>query len=90
MNKQEAISAVAGIVDLPKNKTEEVVNALLEVIVKNVADGEKAVLFGFGSFEPTTRAARNGINPKTKEPIKIAASKGVKFKPAKAFKDAVK
>jgi len=90
VNKQEVVSAVAGMVDLPKNKTEEVLNAVLKVIADELSSGEKVQLFGFGNFEVSNRAARMGVNPKTKEKIKIAASKSVKFKVAKALKDAVK
>ena len=90
MNKQDLVSLVAGVVNLPKNKTEEVVDAFLKTVVDKTAAGEKVQLYGFGNFEMTTRAARQGVNPKTKEKIQIAASKSVKFKAAKAFKDAVK
>jgi DNA-binding protein HU-beta len=90
MNKQDVIGLLAGQVDLSKKKTEEVIDGFLKLVVDQLAAGEKVQLFGFGNFEVSERAARNGVNPKTKEKIKIAASKGVKFKPAKNFKDAVK
>ena len=90
MNKQEIIGALAEKTELTKKKTEEVVEGLLKLVVDQVATGEKVTFFGFGNFEVVNRAARNGINPKTKEAIKIPASKGVKFKPAKNFKDTVK
>ena len=89
MKKQDVISYVAEAMDLPKNKTGEVLDTLLKLIVDKVAAGEKVEFFGFGNFEVSKRAARNGINPQTKKPIKIAAKNAVKFKPAKAFKDAV-
>ena len=90
MNKQEIVVALAGEFELTKKKAEEVVDGFLKLVVEQLAAGEKVQLFGFGNFEVSERAARNGINPKTKEKIKIPASKGVKFKPAKAFKDSVK
>lgn len=90
MNKQEVIGLLAAQTELTKKKTEEVVEGFLKLIVDQLSSGEKIQLFGFGNFEVTKRAARNGINPQTKKAIKIPESKAVKFKPAKGFKDAVK
>ena len=50
-------------------------------------DGDKVTLVGFGTFEVRERAERQGINPRTREPITIAASKSIVFKPGKALKD---
>ena len=58
-------------------------------ITEALAAGDKVQLVGFGSFEIRARAARIGRNPKTKEEIKIPASKVPAFKPGKALKDAV-
>ena len=90
MNKQDVIGVLAEQTELTKKKTEEVVEGLLKLVVNKLAAGEKVSFFGFGNFEVVDRAARNGINPKTKEALKIPASKGVKFKPAKNFKEVVK
>ena len=89
MNKAELITAVAEKAELSKKDTEAVVNATVEVITKALKKGDKVQLVGFGSFETRKRAARIGRNPKTKETIKIAASKVPAFKPGKALKDAV-
>src|SRR5437870_4159225 len=51
--------------------------------------GNKVSIFGFGTFTPTSRAARMGRNPQTGAPVKIAASKGVRFAPAAAFKSSL-
>ena len=90
MNKQEVIGVLAEQTELTKKKTEEVVDSLLKLVIDKVATGDKVSFFGFGNFEVVNRAARNGINPQTKKAIKIPASKGVKFKPAKNFKETVK
>ena len=90
MNKAELISAVAEKAELSKKDTEAAVNAVVEVITKALKKGDKVQLVGFGSFETRKRAARVGRNPRTKETIKIAASKVPTFKAGKALKDAVK
>ena len=53
------------------------------------AIGDKVQLVGFGSFEVKKRAARTGLNPRTKETIEIPASAVPTFKAGKALKDAV-
>ena len=89
MNKAELINAVAEKAGLSKKDTETVVNATIAVIAGALADGDKVQLVGFGSFEVRARAERTGRNPKTKEEIKIPASKVPVFKPGKALKDTV-
>ena len=89
MNKAELINAVAEKAELSKKDTETAVNAVVDVITAALKKGDKVQLVGFGSFETRKRAARVGRNPKTKETIKIAASKVPAFKPGKALKDAV-
>ena len=89
MNKAELINAVAEKADLSKKDTEQAINAAIEVITKALKKGDKVQLVGFGSFEVKKRAARTGRNPRTKEEIKIPASKIPVFKAGKALKDAV-
>ena len=89
MNKADLINAVAEKTGLSKKDTEAVVSASLEVITESLAQGEKVQLVGFGSFETKVRAARIGRNPRTKEEIKIPASKLPVFKAGKALKDTV-
>ena len=89
MNKAELINAVAEKAGLSKKDTETVVNATIDVIAGTLADGDKVQLVGFGAFEVKSRAERTGRNPKTKEEIKIPASKVPVFKPGKALKDIV-
>ena len=89
MNKADLINAVAEKTGLSKKDTEAVVTASIEVITESLAQGEKVQLVGFGSFETKARAARIGRNPRTKEEIKIPASKLPVFKAGKALKDTV-
>ena len=89
MNKSELVAAVAQKSEVSKKEAEKVVNAMFATITDTLAAGEKVSIAGFGVFEQRVRAARMGSNPRTKEKIKIAASKVPAFKAGKALKDAV-
>jgi DNA-binding protein HU-beta len=89
MNKTELISAVAETSGLSKKDSEKAINATVDAIVAALKSGDKVQLVGFGSFEVKERAERTGRNPRTKEAIKIPASKLPQFKAGKAFKDAI-
>ena len=88
--KKDLAEKVAESADLTKNKAAEAVNAVFEAISETLKDGGEVSVSGFGKFEVSERAARQGVNPATGEKIQIAASKAPKFKPAKALKEAVK
>lgn len=90
MNKTELVAKVADQAGISKKDADKAVAAVFDSIVDALKNDEKVALIGFGTFEVRERAARNGINPLTKAPIKIAASKNPVFKAGKAFKDAVK
>ena len=89
MNKTELIAAAAEQAGLSKKDTEKVLTAMLDTVTAALASGEKVSLVGFGTFETKTRNARMGRNPKTKEEIRIPASKAPVFKAGKALRDAV-
>ena len=89
MNKTELIAVAAEKTGMSKKDTEAVVTAAIDAIVAALKDGEKVQLVGFGAFEVKARAERIGRNPRTKEEIKIPASKVPVFKPGKALKDAI-
>ncbi len=89
MNKADLINAVAAKTEVSKKETEAVIAATLDAITAAMQQGDKVQLVGFGSFEVKKRAERIGRNPKTKEEIKIPASKIPAFKAGKALKDAV-
>ena len=89
MNKTELIAAVAEKANLSKKDAEAAVSAVLDAVTDELVKGGKVQLIGFGSFEVKERAARVGRNPKTKEEIKIPASKYPVFKAGKALKDRV-
>lgn len=89
MNKSELIDKMAKETGLTKKDTEKALVAFTTIVSKELAKSNDVQLIGFGTFTVTKRAAREGINPLTKEKIKIAASKAPKFKPGKALKDLV-
>jgi len=104
MNKQELVEAIKAKLgaDASKKQAEEALDAVLESLKDAIKSASKEVklkgdaaeapavqLIGFGTFSVTRRNAREGINPLTKEKIKIKASKAVKFKAGAALKELV-
>lgn len=89
MNKTELIAAVAEKTGLTKKDAERVVSATFETVTETIKKGEKVSVSGFGIFEVKTREARVGRNPRTKEEIKIPATKLPAFKASKTLKDTV-
>ena len=88
MNKAEIIDEIAKILNT-KKEAQAVVESLLKTISLALKKKEDVTLTGFGTFKVVKRGARNGRNPQTGEPIKIKASKKVKFIPGKALKESV-
>ena len=90
MNKKEIVKVVANkFNEYTQKEIGEVIDAFLEVVQDQLVSGETVRLAGFGNFEVSTRAERQGRNPKTGETIVIPEKKAPKFKPAKALKDAI-
>lgn len=92
MNKAELVLEVQKSLGAETSKAaaERAVEAVLEAVKKGVKKDKSVVLVGFGTFSVAKRAARTGVNPKTGEKIKIAASKTVKFKAGAGLKAVVK
>ena len=89
MNKTEYVAAVAEASGMTKTQAALAVDAALAVITNALKKGEAVQLTGFGTFEVSERAAREGRNPQTGAAMKIAASKMPKFKAGKALKDMI-
>ena len=89
MNKTELIAAIAEKSELTKKDAEKALKAFTDVVADELKKGEKVQLVGFGTFEVSQRAAREGRNPQTGKTMKIDACKAPKFKAGKALKDAV-
>lgn len=82
MNKTDLINSVAEAAALSKTDAKKAVDAAFAAIAGALKNDEKVQLVGFGTFSTSVRAAREGINPLTKQKITIAAKKVAKFKPA--------
>ena len=89
MNKTELVAAVAEQADISKKDAEKALKAFVDVVTEEMKKGEKVQLVGFGTFEVSERAAREGRNPQTGATMTIAASKAPKLKACKALKDMV-
>lgn len=87
MNKSGLIDAVSKTTSLAKREAEQAVNAVVHVVASEVRSGRRVVVAGFGSFNPTHRGARVGRNPQTGAPVRIAATKGVRFAASGLLKD---
>ena len=90
MNKTELIGEVARKVELSKAEAKKAVDAFITTVVETLETGEKVALLGFGSFSIAEKAARKGVNPKTKEQITIPARKVIKFKPGASLAEIAK
>ena len=90
MTKTELIAIIAKEADLSKKDAEKALAATLAGITKALKKGDKVQFVGFGTFETRKRPARKGLNPRTKEAIKIPACKVPAVKAGKALKEAVK
>ena len=89
MNRTELVAAMAEKAELSKKDAEAALKAFTEVVAEDLKNGGKVQLVGFGTFEVSERAAREGRNPQTGATMTIAASKAPKFKAGKALKDAI-
>ena len=89
MTKTEFIKTLAEKVELPQNKTDDVISTMIEIITKTLAKGDEIAFIGFGSFSIKKRAARMGRNPRTGAELKIPAKKVVRFSASSTLKNAV-
>ena len=89
MNKGDLVNEVAKLV-CTKKEAQAAVDCVFSAITKALKKNDTVALVGFGTFKVGQRKARTGINPQTREEIKIKARKVPKFVPGKALKDAVK
>lgn len=89
MNKSELIASVATKSDLSKKDAEKAIKAFVDTVTETLVKGDKVQIVGFGTFEVTERAAREGRNPRSGESMPIPASRVPKFKAGKGLKDIV-
>ena len=90
MNKQEFIERVAAKAGLSKHDAASAVDAILETLTDSLRQGEEVAFVGFGKFSVQQRAARDAVNPSTRQKMRIPASRVPKFTPGALLKQAVK
>ena len=89
MNKSEIVAAIADGLEVTRKDAERAVDTVFKMIGEALADGDKVVISGFGTFEVRTRVAREGRNPRTGETVKIPARTAVTIKAGSKLKDAL-
>ena len=89
MNKNDLVTQVAEKASLNKAQAGAAVDAVFATITEALKAGDEVRIVGFGNFVVTERAASEGRNPQTGEPMQIAAKNVVKFKAGKELADAV-
>jgi DNA-binding protein HU-beta len=90
VNKDALVDAISARTEMSKKDVEMVIDMLTEKVTEEIQKGNKVTLTGFGTFRVSKRAAREGINPQTKERIQIPAMSVPKFTAGKTLKEAVK
>ena len=89
MNRSQLVDKIAEKAELTKKDADKFLSAYIETVTEALQQDDKVALVGFGTFEVSKRAAREGRNPQTGKTMKIAACKAPKFKAGKALKDAI-
>ena len=90
MNKTELINSLAEETTFSKKDVMRLLDALTRIVERTLKQGDKVQWSGFGTFNVSRREERIGINPATKERIKLPATVVAKFKPGKNLKELVK
>jgi DNA-binding protein HU-beta len=89
MNKSQLVDAVAADSGLSKADTSRAIESLLDTVTKTLKKGDEVAITGVGKFSVVKRAARQGVNPRTGERVKIKASKAPKFSAGASLKNAI-
>jgi DNA-binding protein HU-beta len=90
VNKGELIEAIAQGANVSRTDAESALNAFIDTVQNTIASGDKVTLPGFGTFAPTLRKARTGVDPRTRAPVQIPETKAAKFTVGSKFKAQVK
>jgi len=86
VNKGELVDAIASETNMSKTDAENALNAFINTVQNTISSGDKVTLPGFGTFAPTLRKARTGMDPRTREPVQIPERKSAKFSVGSKFK----
>jgi len=89
MNKSQLVAAVSADCGLSKTDSARAIDSMIDTVTRTLKKGDEVSITGFGKFSVVNRAARQGVNPRTGERVKIKASKAPKFSPGATLKHAV-
>ena len=87
-SRGDVVDEVAALVDMPQTKVDAILRAFESTIKRQAASGGEVRITGFGSFKIVHRAARTSRNPRTGDPIDVAAHNAIRFVPGQSLKDA--
>jgi len=90
VTKADLVSIVAKASGQSKVSSERALNACLDRIFDSLKRGRRVTVSGFGTFQVSKRAERNGRNPRTGKALRIPACRVPRFKPSRALKIAVR
>lgn len=90
MTKDNLVEQIASKTGVPKSQADGMLKAFTDTVSAALSKGDSLTLTGFGTFQVSNRAARDGVNPRTGEKLKIPAMRVPKFKAGKALKEAVR
>jgi DNA-binding protein HU-beta len=90
MKKQDFIKAVAAAAGLSQDAVSKTLSSMIDTVTSELKRGNEVNITGFGAFKVSARAARNGVNPRTGESIKIPAMNSPVFRAGKTLKEAVR
>ncbi len=90
MQKTEFVNQVAERAGIPKKQAKQIIDTALELIAEQLQQGERVVLTGFGTFEVRERQEREGVNPQTKAPMRIGATRTPGFSASNSLKNVIK
>lgn len=89
VHKSELVKQVAAMRDIPAAAAARLIDELLDTVKAHLRNGCKVSIPGFGTFEAVAKPERQGRNPKTGEPVQVAAKRKVRFKPSAQLKELV-
>ena len=89
LTKSDIIDSIYNSTVLPKNKSTEVFDSLLEIIKETLENGEDVLISGFGKFCVKKKNARKGRNPQTGEGLTLGVRKVVTFKCSGSLRDRI-
>jgi integration host factor subunit alpha len=89
MTKADIVNIVFEKVGLPKNETQDIVEAVFDTIKQTLAVGESIKISGFGTFNVRKKSARIGRNPKTKQEVEITPRRVITFKTSDHLKEII-